>query len=194
MKNGQDVEKFLNQVKKAFNDTKNKYDQRQALGGIISFFIKRNVSFISGLSNRDTLLNYSEEQICYVLVEHVIRRIGHFKSTTIIDDLPDVDECKSHNDATKIIIKLLIQYSKGKNKIAFGDVNNIIKTIMLHDQLRIHLSNLLISDYFVKELDFDDEFIPFHIKYSTIDGEEKNADLDGNKIIEFIRKDFFDSI
>ena len=44
LKNGQDVEKFLNQVKKALKDTKNKYDQRQALGGIISFFIKRNVS------------------------------------------------------------------------------------------------------------------------------------------------------
>ena len=63
---------------------------------------------------------------------------------------------------------------------------------MLHESLRIHLSNQLISDLFVKELEFDDEYIPFQIVYMTLDGEEKTADLDGNKILEFIRRDFFD--
>lgn len=193
MKNEQEINKFQRQVAKAFYDTKDKYDQRQALGGLISYFIKRNVSFITGLSNRENLLKYTEKEMCYILIEHVIKRNGHFKTITTIDDLPDVDECKSHKEASKIIIKLLIQYSQSKNKITFGDVNNIIKTIMLHDDLRIQLTNQFISDHFIKELVFGEESMPFQIKYLTIDGEEKTADLDGYKIIEFIRKDFLNN-
>lgn len=191
MKSEQEVELFFSQIKTAFYDTRDKYDQRQALGGMISYFLKRNVSFISKLTNREKLIKYTEEEICYSLIEHVIKRVGHFKLITRISDLPDVDECKSYKEASRIIVKLLIQYSQAKNKISFGDVNNIIKTIMLHEQLRVYLSNQLISDLFVKEIDFDEENLPFQIVYMTLDGEEKKADLDGYKILEYIRKDFF---
>ncbi len=192
MRSEEDVLLFFSQITTAYYDTKEKYDQKQALGGMISYFSKRNVSFITKQQNRDNLIKYTEKEICYALIEHVVRRIGHFKITTRIDDLPDVDECKSYKEASRIVAKLLIQYSQAKNKITFGDVNNIIKTIMLHESLRVHLSNQLISDLFVKELEFDDEYIPFQIVYMTLDGEEKKADLDGNKILEFIRRDFFD--
>lgn len=192
MRSEEDVLLFFSQITTAYYDTKEKYDQKQALGGMISYFSKRNVSFITKQHNRDNLIKYTEKEICYALIEHVVRRIGHFKITTRIDDLPDVDECKSYKEASRIVAKLLIQYSQAKNKITFGDVNNIIKTIMLHESLRVHLSNQLISDLFVKELEFDDEYIPFQIVYMTLDGEEKTADLDGNKILEFIRRDFFD--
>ncbi len=191
MRTEEDVSLFFTQIKTAFNDTKEKYDQRQALGGIISYFLKRNVSFITKISNRENLIKYTEEEICYALVEHVIKRAGYYKTLTRISDLPDVDECKSHKEASRIIIKLLIQYSQAKNRITFGDINNVVKTIMLHDNLRKYLSNQLISDLFIKEIELDEEYMPFQIVYMTLDAEEKKADLDGNKILEFIRKDFF---
>lgn len=190
MKNEEDVQLFFTHIKEAYNDTVDKYDQRQALGALISYLLKRNVSFFTNQSNRANLIKYTEEEICYALIEHVIKRVGHFKLLTRINDLPDVDECKSYKEASRIVVKLLIQYSQAKNKITFGDVNNVIKTIMLHDQLRVYLSNQLISDFFIKELDFDSEYIPFQIVYMTLDGEEKKNDLDGNKILEFIQKDF----
>ncbi len=191
MKNEADINLFFQQIKTAYYDTLEKYDQRQALGALISYLLKHNVTFFTKQTNRKNLINYTEEEICYALIEHVIKRVGHFKLLTRISDLPDVDECGSYKEASRIIVKLLIQYSQAKNRITFGDVNNVIKTIMLHDQLRVYLSNQLISDLFIKEIDFDEEFIPFQIVYITIDGEEKKNDLDGNKILDFIRKDFF---
>ncbi len=191
MKSEEDIQLFFTQIKDAYYDTVDKYDQRQALGALISYLLKRNVSFFTKQSNRSNLIKYTEEEICFALIEHVVKRVGHFKLLIRINDLPDVDECKSYKEASRIIVKLLIQFSQAKNKITFGDVNNVIKTIMLHDQLRVYLSNQLISDLFIKELVFDDDYIPFQIVYVTIDGEEKKNDLDGNKILEFIRKDFF---
>lgn len=190
MKNEEDINLFFQQLKTTYYDTLAKYDQRQALGALISYLLKHNVTFFTKQQNRKNLINYTEEEICYALIEHVIKRVGHFKLLTRINDLPDVDECNSYKEASRIVVKLLIQYSQAKNRITFGDVNNVIKTIMLHDQLRVYLSNQLISDLFIKEINFDDEFIPFQIVYVTIDGEEKNNDLDGNKILDFIRKDF----
>lgn len=190
MRSEEDIQLFFEHIKTAYNDTLEKYDQRQALGALISYLLKRNVTFFTKQTNRSNLIKYTEEEICYALIEHVIKRVGHFKLLTRINDLPDVDECKSYKEASRIVVKLLIQYSQAKNRITFGDINNVIKTILLHDQLRIYLSNQLISDLFIKNIDFEDEIIPFQIVYMTMDAEEKKSDLDGNKILDFIRKDF----
>lgn len=184
------VENLLDDLELSYNDTKNKYGEKQATGAILVYLVKHDESFISGKVNRDTLKKYTNNDIGYLLIEHLIKKIGYEKDVVELGKHPDVDICNSYEEAKNIVVNLLIRYDNTNNKIAFGDILNIIKTMQIHENIKNYLVNKLVLDVFVNHLEFNNGSIPFTIKYINEENIEKETELNGQKIINYVINEY----
>ena len=142
------IDNLMEDLETAYLDTIEAHGERQAIGSVLAYLVKHDVSFISKKLNRDMLLTYSNNDISFILVEHLIIKVGHEKDVIELGKHPDVDICTSYEEAKNIIANYLIRYDKNTNKIAFGDVINIIKTIQIHENIKNYLVNSLVLDTF----------------------------------------------
>ena len=67
---------------------------------------------------------------------------------------------------------------------------NIIKTIQIHENIKNYLVNSLVLDAFVNKIKMDNANIPFGIKYTNEHDEEKVTELNGLKIINYIKNEY----
>lgn len=184
------VDYLLDDIEKSFKDTFDKYGERQATGAILAYLVKHDSSFISGSTNRDKLNKYTNSDIGYLLIEHLIKKIGYQKDIVELGKNPDVDICNCYEDAKTIVINLLIRYDNTNNKIAFGDVMNIIKTMQIHEDIKNYLVNQLVLDTFINKIEVSLGSIPFTIKYLNKEKEVKETELNGQKIINFVKNEY----
>lgn len=183
------VDSFLDDLRLAYQETYNKYGKKQAVGSVLAFLIKNDVSFFTNKSNRDKMGTYTKNDIGYILIEHLIRKISYENDLVTLGINPNVDICDNYNDAKNIVINLLIRFES--NKISFGDVMNIIKIIQVHESIFNHLANQFVLDNFVREINFDiDINMPFKISYVDAFGQEKTNTLNGNKIINYVKNEY----
>lgn len=185
-----DIEYLNDYLLTAYQDTYEKYDEKQAVGALLAYLLKHDISFFSGKKNRDILSNYSHNDIGYLIIEFVIKKIGIDKEVVDLIGHYDIDNCKNYKEASNIVTNLLIRYDRDKNKIVFGDIMNIIKLILVHDKIFSHLVNRYVLEVFIDKKDFISPNIIFAIKYMDETRTTKKAELNGQKIINYIKNEY----
>ena len=188
--NHSDIEYLNDYLSSAYEETLEKYTQKQAVGALLAYLLKNDVSFFSGEKNRQKLSGYTRNDIGLLLIEFVIKKIGHDEEIVNLIGHPDIDAAHRYKDAQEIVTNLLIRFDKNSNKIIFGDILNIIRAILVHDTVLSYLVNQYVLDLFIKKKEINDSVMAFTIKYHNENGEEIISQLNGQKIINYIRNEY----